>query len=1084
MKKIILSIAFCAIALSAFAQQEAKWLRYPAISPDGQTIIFGYMGNLYTVSAKGGVATPITTGNDYCTRPIWSHDGNTIAYASSIGNNFDVFSMPAKGGVPVRLTYYAYSDMPLDFTADDSKVLFSSSRNGSAKNVRFPVGVFKGLYTVPVNGGREVVLTEAGINEAKYSPDGKKLVFEDIKGYEDEYRKHHTSGVTRDIWVYDIEADQYTKISDFKGEDRTPVYSNDGVHIFYVNEKDGTLNIYKRNTTTGAETQLTKFKDFPVRELSISKDNTLAFVWKGEIYTMKEGSEATKIDVKVASNAGFASEEILSINSLTEFETSPNGKELAIVNRGEIFVVSVENGRTKRITDTPYQERMISWSKDGKYLYFSAEKDGIWGIYRVSLSYPDEKYFYASTIVNIEPVIVDQTNNFQPVCSPDNKKIAYVHERNELCVYNLETKQTYILIPKGMNFSYQDGDWSFTWSPDSKYVMSDCQNGKAFNNHLAIISADGTGEIKYPIMSGYNDASGKFGMDGKMMIYETGLNGLTGVTARSGGETDIYAAFFDAETFDKFMLDEDDYDLLKEKETAQKSKQDSIDKTAAEKNKKGKKNKKEKEEVKPAPVYNIDYDNIENRKVRLTINSGYISGFALSKDGTKLYYIRYEQSGCALWCTNTRTKETKSLAKLSNGSPIELSDDGSTITLINGGMPMTVKTASGEMKPIQIKGKMNLNRAAERAYILDHIYGQVIKKFYDPTIHGIDWKMYHDEYAKLLPFVNNNHDFKVMLSELLGELNASHTGGRYSAGRNKDQTANLGLLYDETYEGEGILVSEVLKGDIADKSNIKIKAGDIILSINGEEIKAGENWYKYLNNIVDENVLLTVKSADGKIFTQEMRPKGNYGSILYKRWIKKMEKMVDSLSNGRLGYVHVQSMNEGSYRVFIDNVMGKNADKEALIVDTRFNGGGWLHDDLCTFLSGKRYMNWAPQSHVVKDGESLTRWCKPSIVVMSEGNYSDAFLFPFAYRELGIGKLVGMPVAGTGTAVWWERVIDPTIIFGIPMIASTGMNNVITENVELEPDIRVELPFNEFLNGKDAQIEAAVKEMLKDLDKK
>ncbi|MDD3201719.1 MAG: S41 family peptidase [Bacteroidales bacterium] len=1085
MKKLIMSIMLCAIALSAFAQQEAKWLRYPAISPDGRTIIFGYMGNLYTVSSEGGVATPVTIGNDYCTRPVWSHDGKTIAYSSDRSGNFDIYTMPVKGGIPVRLTYYSYADYPLDFTADDTKVLFSSYRNNSVNVVRFPSNTFKELYTVPAVGGREIVVSEAGANEAKYSPDGSKLVFEDVKGYEDDYRKHHTSGVTRDIWIYNIAADKYTKVSDFNGEDRTPVFSSDGVNIFYVNEKDGTLNLYKRNTETGAEAQLTHFKGFPVRELSVSKDNVLTFVWKGDIYTLKEGEEARKLDIKVAGNTGYASVETLNINSLSEFETSPDGKELAIVNRGEVFVVSIRDGRTKRITNTPYQERMITWSKDGKYLYYSAEKNGIWGIYRASLSYPDEKYFYASTMIFTEPVVVDSTNNFKPVCSPDNKKIAYVHERNELCVFNLETKQTYTLIPKGMNFSYSDGDWSFSWSPDSNWLMSDCQNGYSFSSHTAIIKADGTGEIKYPIMSGFGDGSSQWGMDGKMMIYETALHGMKGAITQSGSETDIYAAFFDAETFDKFKLNKDDFDLLKEKEDAEKSKKDSIDKANTEKDKASKRGKKDKkEEVKPAEVYNIDFDGIENRKVRLTINSGNLSGFALSKDGSKLYYVRREPSGSSLWSTDTRTKETKSLAKLSGGSAIELSDDGSTITLINGGSPMTVNTASGEMKPVKINGKMELDRVAERAYILDHVYGQVIKKFYDPTIHGIDWKMYHDEYAKFLPYINNNQDFKVLLSEMLGELNASHTGARYYASASKEQTSSLGMIFDQTYTGDGILISEIVKGGIADKTDNRIKAGDIITAINGKEIKAEDNWYKYLNNIAGENVLLTVKAVDGKSYTQQMRPEIDNGSLMYKRWTKMMEKMVDSLSNGRLGYVHVQSMNEGSYREVVENVMGKNAAKEALIVDTRFNGGGFLHDDLCTFLSGQSYMNWAPQSHFAKDSESLSRWCKPSIVIMSEGNYSDAFLFPFAYKELGIGKLVGMPVAGTGTAVWWERVIDPTIVFGIPMVASTGRNKVITENVDLLPDIKVELPFNECLNGKDAQLEAAVKEMLKAIDNK
>lgn len=1083
MKRILLTIALCTLALSATAQQEARWLRYPAISPDGKTVVFGYMGNLYKVGSEGGVATPLTTGSDYCTRPVWSRDGKTIAFASDINGNFDVFSMPADGGVPTRLTYDSGADIPFDFTADDGKVLFQSGRQIPASSVRFPMSAFKNLYTVPVKGGRPVLVTAAGANEARYSADGKKIVFEDAKGYEDEYRKHHTSSVTRDIWIYDTAADSYKKVSDFKGEDRTPVFCSDGRSVCYASEKDGTLNIYKLDIESGKETKLTGFKDFPVREISISAGNTLAFAWKGDIYTLKEGGKPVKIDVKIATDAGYERVRNISINSLTEFETSPNGKELAIVNMGEVFVVSVKNGRTKRITDTPEQERMITWSKDGKYLYFSSEKNGVWGIYRASVENPDEKYFYASTLIKTEPVVVDSTNNYQPACSPDNKKVAYVHERNELRVIDLASKKVTVVMPEGVNHSYSDGDWSFIWSPDSKWLLVDCQKGYMFSSNIALVSADGTGERRFPVNSGFGDFNAKWSMEGKMMVYESSLNGLRSPSTQGESESDLYAVFFDRKAFDKFQMNKDDFELDKEKEDAAKSKQDSIDKAKAEKTKKGKKKDSDKTEVKKeADKLVIDFDGIEDRKVRLTSGSGRIGGFAITKDGSKLYWQESETGGCKLWSTDTRTRETKPLASLGSTGPMEISEDGTTLTLLNNGAPMTVNTAGGEMKPIQINGRMELDSWAQRAYIFEHIWNQVTKKFYDPEIHGIDWKMYHDEYAEFLPYISNNYDFRVLLSEMLGELNGSHTGARYyHRASGGDRSASLGMIFDEKYEGPGIKVDAIIPGGIADKVKVNVKAGDIITAIDGKAIGADENWNKRLLNITGQNVLLTVNSG-GKTFTQEIRPEGFDGDLLYKRWTKTMEKMTDSLSHGRLGYVHIEGMDEASYRVLLENALGKNLDKEALIVDTRFNGGGWLHDDLNTFLSGKLYMRFAPQGNLTKGGEPRTRWYKPSIVIMSEGNYSDAFMFPYSYKELGIGKLVGMPVAGTGTAVWWENQVDGSLLFGIPMVASMGNDGVVTENTELEPDIRVELPFNDCLNGRDPQLEAAVNELLKQLD--
>ena len=1088
MKKIFsLLFLFSILCYNALAQQPARWLRNPSISPDGKEIVFGYMGNLYKVSAEGGIAVPITTGSDYCTNAKWSHDGKLIAFSSNKYGNFDIFTMPSTGGIPTRITYNSKSDMAFDFTPDDKNILFGSSRFQPAQSVRNPVAGFSNLYTIPAQGGRPFLVTSVGATEARYSADGSKIIFQDWKGYEDEYRKHHTSAVTRDIWIYDIAAGEYSQVSDFKGEDRNPAFCADGKSFFYTNEKDGTLNLYKRNLASGNEQQLTFFKDFPVREMSVSDNNILSFVWKGDIYTLNEGQQPVKLDIRVSSDAGYEMVRNLNINSLTEFEIRPDGKEMAFVNRGEVFVVGVEDGRTKRVTDTPYQERMITWSKDGKFLYFCAEKDGKWGIYRASLQNEDEKYFYASTMLKTESVIADSSNNFQPLVSPDNKKIAYVHERNELRVFNIDTKKSVTVLPMGINYSYADGDWSFVWSPDSEYLLVDSQRGYVFQSNTALIKADGTGEIRYPVNSGFGDYGAEFALGGKAMLYMSSRDGLRAPSNQGGQESDIYAVFFDKKEFDRFSLSKEDFALLKEKEDADKSKKDSLEKAAAstEKVKKSKsKDKVKKDDETKVETLTFDFNDIENRKVRLTINSGRLGGFIMTKDGSQLFYIRKDVNDWKLWKTETRTGETKAIANLQSSSSIQLSSDESKLFLINKGAPVSIDAKSGEMKPIAINGKMALNAAAEREYIFYHIWNQVERKFYEPSLHGVNWEMYRDEYAAFLPYINNNFDFRVLLSELLGELNGSHTGARfYNRNAGGDVTASLGLLFDEQYAGAGIKVSEVVPGGIADRIDNKIKAGDIILSINGKEIKAEDNYNEFLNNIAGENVLLSVQSG-ATVFSQNMRPYtgGNMSSLLYKEWTRKMEKMVDSLSNGRLGYVHIEGMDESSFRTVVENVLGRNMEKEAMVVDTRFNGGGWLHDDLNTFLSGKAYLKFAPQSAETKGVESFSRWTKPSIVLMCEGNYSDAFIFPFIYKQNGLGKLVGMPVAGTGTAVWWESQIDNSIVFGIPMIATIGLDGNATENRELEPDIQVTLPYSETLLGHDAQIETAVKELLKELD--
>jgi C-terminal processing protease CtpA/Prc len=366
--------------------------------------------------------------------------------------------------------------------------------------------------------------------------------------------------------------------------------------------------------------------------------------------------------------------------------------------------------------------------------------------------------------------------------------------------------------------------------------------------------------------------------------------------------------------------------------------------------------------------------------------------------------------------------------------------------------------------------------------MFEHAWRQVREKFYVKDLHGVDWNLYKKEYTKYLPHINNGFDFAEMLSEILGELNASHTGARYRPKTDGDQTAAFGCYFDQTYEGDGLKIAEIMPKSPLSYSSNKIVKGVIITSIDGVELKKNINYYPLLNRKAGKKVLLGLKDEKGNEWEEIIKPISFWAqlNLAYHRWTKKCEQTVDELSNGELGYVHIEGMNSASFRELFDKALGKFHKKKALIVDTRFNGGGWLHDDLATFLSGKMYMKFEPRGQKNMGGEPIWKWQKPSCVLMSEGNYSDAHLFPFAYKSLGIGKLIGMPVPGTGTAVWWETMIDGQTTFGIPQIGMRAVNEgYLVENKELQPDIRVNNDYENMINGEDQQLKAAVAEMLK-----
>ncbi|MBK7039941.1 MAG: PD40 domain-containing protein [Bacteroidetes bacterium] len=1084
MKKPFLTLCMLFSFACSFAQENILWMRYPSISPDGSQIAFGYKGDLYLVASSGGIATPLTIHDSHDMMPVWSHDGKSIAFASDRYGNFDVFVMPVSGGTPQRLTHHSAADYPQDFTPDDRGILFTSARCISNTNIRFySPRLFQNLYTVDKKGGKATLLTEAGISEARYNQDGSMIVFQDRKGYEDLLRKHHTSSVTRDIWTLDLKNMRFNQISTFKGEDLEPLFSPVSNAIYFLSEQSGTLNIWKAEN--GQQTAITQFKTHPVRHLSISNQQTLCFTYNGALYTQSLNAEPQKLSVSIRNDGRAGTEKNIAVNSgISQFALAPNGKEIAFVNRGEVFVTSVEGTQTKRITNTPQQERYVQWSPDGRSLIYSAERGESWDIYKATINRKEEPYFYASTILDEVALIASNEEEFQGKYSPDGKFIAYIAERNSLKVFNIETKESNTLLPIGRNFSYSDGDWDFAWSPDSKHILCDDGEGNWFSSSVALIKNENNSTITHPLASGYGQGNVKWAMNGKAMTWVNAKNGRKSHAMQGNREVDIYLGFFDQAAYDRFSLSKEEFALLEEKEKKEKEakeKEDKEDKENGIKKKKEKSDEKS-DSTKQTPLV---IEHFAERVKRLTINSSSISDYVLNNEGTKLYYLAAFEKGFDLWVTEPRTRETKILAKLgAGGSGIAMSKDGKSLFVVKDGKLSKIDE-NGKIEPIGIGGEMKLNTESERAYILGHAYRQVKKKFYDPAIHGLDWKMLYENYRSFLPYISNNYDYQELLSEFLGELNASHTGGRYSPSiAHGDETASLGLLYDASFAGPGLKVSEIVAEGPFSKASSQLKAGYIIEKIDGITITDSIDWTSLLNRKNKQNTLITFRNPETPNEIEEVvKPisLGEENTLMYKRWIRLMKALVDKKSNGQLGYVHVQGMNDGSYRDVFDEVMGENFEKKGLIVDTRFNGGGWLHDDLKTFLSGKRYLDFAPQGNRLKDGEPMGRWTKPSCVLMSEGNYSDAFIFPYVYKQAGIGKTIGKPVPGTGTAVWWETQIDPTLVFGIPMVATIGNENRPTENLQLEADIDVDLRYEDFLNGKDTQLEKAIEVMLQSI---
>ncbi len=1067
MKRILLAFIAPLAAVSAMAQTNPLWMRFPAISPDGKTVAYSYKGDIWTVSANGGQARQITTNPAYDAYPVWSPDSKQIAFASSREGSMDIYVVDKDGGSPRRLTTDSGDEYPMAWR-NDNTILLKASIMPKATSIIF--ADFPQVYEVSANGGRMKLFSDIPMEDICVGKDGAML-YHDKKGYEDPFRKHHQSPICRDIWLF--KDGNYTKLTDFAGEDRTPVWGSDANTYYYLSEEDGTFNVYKRRIGETAKTQLTHYKGNPVRFLTRATDGTLCYGYDGAIYTLKEGSQPVRLNLSMVADDGTDKLQRQVLRSgATEFTVSPSGKEIAFVVHGDVYVTSTEYSTTKRITDTPEQERNVKFSPDGRSLVYASERGGLWQIYQTSIVNKDEKQFTYATQLKEEQLVKSSLVDMQPAYSPDGKTVAFIEDRGTLKAVDVKTKAVRQLMDGKFQYSYSDGDLWFEWSPDSKWLLSNYIGNGGWNNRdIALVPADGSQKITNLTNSGYNDSNGRWVLGGKAMLFMSDRAGYRS-HGSWGSEDDAYIMFFDLDAYERFRMGKEEralYDEAHKKEKADTTKKKKPLIKLSKKSKKQADNKKDE-----AKTLKFDLANCRDRVVRLTVNSSHMADAILSPGGDTLYYQARFEGGYDLWKHDLVENKTEIVMK-SVGYGLEADKGFKHLYVYNNGIKQ-IDIAKNSQKNIDFEANFNYRPYEERAYIFNHVWQQVKDKFYDANIHGVDWDGYKNTYAKFLPYINNNYDFRDMLSEMLGELNGSHTGARYYPSGATLKTAALGLFFDNNHEGDGLKVEEVIdRGPFAVR-NTGVRKGCIIEAIDGQKILKDSDYTSLLDGKAGQMTRVSVfDPLKKKHFDVVIRAisRSAQSDLLYRRWVDRNRKMVDSLSHGTIGYVHVKAMNSESFRtVFSELLSDSMRMKKAVIVDERHNGGGWLHDDLCTLLSGKQYAKFVAHGKYI-GYDPWNKWVKPSCVMICEDDYSNGHGFPAVYKTLGIGKLVGAPVAGTMTAVWWETMMNG-MIFGIPQVGNQTMDGTYMENKELKPDIEVYNTPSDYENGNDEQLKAAV----------
>ncbi len=1071
MKKILTIACLIASVMVAQAQEQIKWLRASSISPDGKTIAFEYQGNLYTVDANGGEARQITSHPAYDGYPKFSPDGKWIAFTSERCGSMDVFIISPNGGKPKRLTTNSATET-LQGWLDNAHVLYTSNLLPSISDISFP-GNFQQVYCVDTDAHRPVMFSTLPMEDISVNSKGQ-LLYHNNKGYEDYWRKHHVSPICRDIYLTQVEGKRtYTKLNPDSCEHRTPIWAPDGSSYYYTSERGGTLNIYKTNIATNATAQLTNYRNYPVRYLTAANDGTLCYSWDGELYTLHEGQEPCKVAITLTTDDN---ERINQPRTLTQgasqLTTNKSEKEFAFIVKGEVYVTNMDYTTTKRITNTIEEEASPSLSPDGRTLVYASERNNTWGIYATTLANPKDKGFTYATDLKEEPLITGNEPFTSPVFSPDGNKIAYLANKTEIRIYDLKTKKSTVVMPAAGMFAYTDASHSFEWSPDSRWILTEYLGPDNWNNpDVAIVSADGK-ELHNITRSGYADGNPHWALNGKAVTFTSDRAGYRS-HGSWGAERDGYVVFLDREAFALANMSKEDRKLYEDRKKELAADTTKTKKTSSAKTKSAKASANKADTT---DTLKLDFEDCDKRIKRLTVNSSAFRDGHLTPDGKKYFYQTSFEGGVDLWLHDLEENST-SIFKKGCGGQIMPDSTGNSLFVCDGSMSKLDLT-SGQSKNIEFCAEYSDNDAAKMDYVYRHITTQFTQRFADTNYHGADFKTLAEHYATFVPHISNWRDFSELGSELAGELNCSHTGVKYRATVSAPATAVLGAFYDPDYSGDGLKIAEVIKGAPLDVIDRKVEAGHIIKQIDHQPIVAGQDYFPLLAGKVGKRVLLTLSDNHGNDYEIMVKPisNANQAGLLYSRWVDRRAEIVEKETNGQVGYIHIKDMDSESFRKTYADLLGKYRSCKAVIIDERHNGGGWLHNDLAILLSGRKYMSFESRGQQLGI-DPFTQWTKPSCLLINEDCYSNANGFPFVYKTLGIGKLIGAPMAGTMTAVWWETLAGGNIVLGNPEVYCRDNNGATLENHNLYPDVEVHNTPEDLAGGYDRQLMQAIEVM-------
>ncbi len=1103
MKTLALTLSL--LCISTFGR-EAKLTRYPSYYQG--RVAFSYMGDIWTADDNGQNVQRLTVHSARDIYPRFSPDGKWIAFSSDRNGNLDVFIIPAKGGDAKQLTFHSADDNVLGWTPDSRNVLFSSQRGED---------FMAKLYTVSVDGGLEHSAgPDMGI-AGSYSPDGKKLAI-NRKG-QVYWRKYYRGAYNTDVTVMDLASKKFTDLTTFEGIDSWPMWAHDGF-IYFVSDREdgksntGLTNIWRVPEGGGPDSdkkaqQITTFKSGDVRFPSISADGkTIVFehdfgVSKLDVATRK----VTPIKIDISTEVQENMTDMRTFTSrVDQYNVAPNGRRIALSIHGEIFTTPVDGGDLTQITDDPARDQDPVYSPDGKQIAFISDRSG-----------REEIHLVAADGVGGAQRVTDQDSIKSNLSwSPDSKLLAFNTLDDKLFVYDVASKQTRLAA------SSTKGNISgAVWSPDGKWIAySKADASRSTNIYLTPVVSNGTGgQERVVTFDSDGSRQPKFSADSKKLYFTRFAGGAGGRGGRGGGGggAQIYVIALEKQDHDPEDTDTADADA----EAA----------PAAPAGRGGGRGGNAAANV-PVKDAVIDWDGLKRRTREVTRMPSGVQAYVPAVDSRTLIFVTSEGAGLrTVPVIYSTTDDGRRQTRLSAGGGdaaagggrggrggggagggggirnLNLTRDGRTLFYEEGGSVYSINVGvggatgggrnadptaappggAGARRQITFTAKVKVAKQAEWAEMFSDAWRTMKYRFYDSNMHGYNWDGARAKYQPLVEYVADKYELMNIINEMIGELNASHTGAAVGPGarENAVTTSHLGLdlVPDET--AGRFKVAYVYEDGPCDKDWVKVKAGDYLIAIDGAPVTADTNYWKLLSNErLNRRVLVTFndKPSEDGAWKSRVDPitAAAYSQLRYERWVKDRRADVDKLSGGKIGYLHIQAMDPPSLAKF-EKEIHENRDKKALVIDQRWNGGGNIEQELLAILVQKEYQIWRPRG-TDEDGRPFAGYFGPKIVLQNWRSASNAEMFPAGFKALGLGKTVGTPTMGAVIGTGSYSLIDGSTVRtpGVGVFLADGKHTNM-ENYGVQPDIRIENSPEDNLAGKDRQLEAAVAELLKEL---